>query len=419
MLEPSSTPSDGWFGGSGYPGRGISQLYAPILFGGALWTVLQEATSGPSRAYHVYRSADGGATWARQDAANAPAAALEPTPIASFCFDGAHSIIVIWSPASDLTFNISGPVQIQSFDMLAGTWSAPYGIAGAPVIYCISQCYVRPDGSLAVFTCDGLVGSVLQDFTAHVYSGGVWSFSLLVDTNQPAGNHTAACSSVMDSSGNIYLFLLSDDGLGTITIFLQIFESGNILGPSAIAGTYTSATGLPGVQPAIAGTNLIYGLVDPTGTYATASVSNSLTAPVFAEIASPGIDQLPPAGGNAFAPSFAADATGVYAAYVLNLGSGEQQIRYSFTPNLTDPSLGWTPGIVIYDDSVTEDVDRIGLLRAGGATYMLFTDGIGTGATEPTAFFSMTMPVSAATARGSIVNSADLHVVALPNPALC
>ncbi len=105
-----------------------------ISFGGALYQVLQFAGlpfPAGIGSVNVYKSVNGGLTWTIQDGANSPTRnATFPIEIAGSFYDGAHTLTVA-STLGSTTSSVASPIFLQDFNLLTGTWGAPYGTVGA------------------------------------------------------------------------------------------------------------------------------------------------------------------------------------------------------------------------------------------------------------------------------------------------
>jgi len=353
LMEPSSTALKGFVGGES-GATGLSPTYAPFIYNGALYQVLQGAGNvfsfTPTGGIFVYKSTDNGATWTALDALNGPSRA-DPDPTAGFFWDGNQTVIVAFNPTGGADLGITGPIHLQNFNLATGTWGPVYATAGAPAIYEVAQCFLRPDGSILVLAAPNISGGSVVNLSAYIFSGGVWSTSFAVDANMTAGftsNGTAAC--VMDpATGNIHVFGISQNGGHVSELWYQLVLANNTLGTFAVIQT-GSPTNLPGLsgfyQPAISGNNVIIGLVDSTDSYVTIVAGTPLSAPVFTALGAPGIDPGgPPVGFQLLGPPvLAVDATGIYAAYVIRQGDTNVQIRLVGNPNVATPLVGWGTG---------------------------------------------------------------------------
>jgi hypothetical protein len=94
--------------------------YGPVAYGGAIWAfTLTTSVLFESDEYNIgiYKSTNNGATWVRQDAANAPYIRL-----GNYFWDGVSSTVTIFG-----TGNGASACYLIDFDMDTGLFGAPYG----------------------------------------------------------------------------------------------------------------------------------------------------------------------------------------------------------------------------------------------------------------------------------------------------
>ena len=391
-MDPRSNTSLSWIGGEAGSG-GLSSFYTPILYNGALYQVLQSINASslyvPEGGIYVYQSLDSGASWSVLDSANGPSRnEVNSTQGGGFAFDGDHTIIVAWSAtAHPIDGGTPGPLNLINFDLVTGTWGAPYATVGAPDIFITSQCFVRPDGTILVLATNALTGGAITGLTAYVWSGSAWS-SFAVDVNLAAGvlssDNNAAC---MDSTGNIHLFMITRNPGPSSQLVYQLVESTDTLG--AFSTLQIGSPNLPGLsgywQPAISGDNVLIGLVDATASFISLAVGTPLSAPVFTMQTAPGIDPtLTPGFGRIGGTAIAVDSTGIYAAYLVQATDFIYQIRLCGSANLTTPLTGWTQAITAFDGANIPSgnacdptgLQFLGISRVNGNTLASLNSGV-------------------------------------------
>ena len=396
LMEPTSAPLKGFLGGEAGSG-GFSPQYAPFLFDGNLYQVLQAAgpvpaSFSPSGGIFVYQSVNQGASWASLDTANGPTR-TDLTPGAGFFYDSAQTIIVAWTPDAGPLVGHHGALNLKNFNLNAGTWGATYGTAGAPLVWTVAQAYQRPDGSILVLATPNFAAGAVNGCTAYVFAAGAWS-SFAVDTNLPGGFlSTGNISSCMDSTGRIHVVMLADNGV-TREWCYQLVNTNNTLGTSAVL--QVGAPNLPGaaaaVQPNISGNNFVFGIVSDNGLYPSIIVGTPLSAPVFTTLGSPGIDPNLPAGFlRLSAPAIAVDATGLYASYLIQQNNNVFLIRTAFNPNVNTPLMGWSQSIQAFDAATSATGDAtdwqfLGIRRDSGNLFGSANTTQG-GSGQPTQFW--------------------------------
>lgn len=398
LMEPASAQFAGYISqntGSG----GVGSFYAPIRYGTDLYQVLgADGTAGlytPTGGVYVYRSTDNGASWSVLDAANGPSRAHVFGNF-SAAFDGGHTITVAYAPTNDPVGGVTGEISLMDFSLVTETWGTAYATTGSGGVLTLQHSFYRPDGSFLVFASPNS-GVSITGCTAYVWAAGAWS-SFPCDTSVAgtASGNNAAC---MDSSGRIHLYMIGQHGSGpTISVlYYQAVETSNSLG--AFATIQTGTPSLPNLdapwQPVVSGNSVIIGL--STGTYVTACVGMPLSSPSFTTLGSPGIDPAAPLTGifRLGACAMAADATGIYAAYLAQSSSdGYYRIRLCGTTDLTG-AAGWSQAITAFDDHSIpgtnplqpSSIQFLGIERLEGSTIASCQGSIVSGSNQPTQFW--------------------------------
>ena len=355
-MDPRSNTSLSWIGGEAGSG-GLSSFYAPILYNGALYQVLQGINASglytPPGGIYVYQSTDSGATWTPLDPDNGPSRVeIILQQIGGFAFDGDHTIVVAYSPNADPIDSTPGDLNFQNFDLATGLWGTSYATSGAPQIYIVGQCFLRPDGTQLVLATNNIIGGAITGLTAYVWDGAAWS-SFAVDSNLAGGVLSSDSNgAVMDSFGNVHLFMITRNPGPSSQLVYQLVKHDNTLG--TFSTLQIGTPNLPGLsgyyQPAISGDNVLIGLVDDTASFIQLAVGTPLSAPVFTKQSSPGIDPTAPAGAFRIGgTAIAVDATGIYAAYIAQGGDLIDYIRLCGSADLTTPLTGWDQAITALD----------------------------------------------------------------------
>jgi hypothetical protein len=254
----------------------------PYSFGGALYIVLVPQ-AGPFL-IDVWKSTDGGTTWATVDHGQAPTfQSMEA------CYDGAHTISVA------ARANTSGQkVVVIQFDLNTQTWGAASVTApdaGGP-----QALIARSGGDLVmVFADEDHLVNGNATLWAVTFSGGGWGVPFEVDTNILALfvgtlNHGPFVTNVcVDSSNRVHVFGgIQELVLGNPVnhLYYQQITAGNALGsffefPGA--DTVIDVSGGQWGIPCIQGTNVIF----PIYTLAGGGANDQLSVYVGAGLGAP------------------------------------------------------------------------------------------------------------------------------------
>jgi hypothetical protein len=127
--------------------------YGPVLYGGTLWTWVFNSDSG---AFEVYNSADGGSTWAQQDASHSPIAWLPTAPYFNTA-TGVLTTLIVTQGASGVITNVA----LIDFNLSTGLFGTPYAVNTA-------DWYTTPSGAPS-----GLNASV-RYAQLFLLSSGTW-----------------------------------------------------------------------------------------------------------------------------------------------------------------------------------------------------------------------------------------------------
>jgi len=403
LVYLPSTTTEGLVGMECFAVGGSAQSFAPFLHGGNLFYCGQLVGNAVSPAkIYMLKSTDSGATWNILDLANSPSTSLQPAPIpppnGSALLDTTLQIVTVCYNDADLNVPANRPVKLRDFDLVTETWGLDYGTVGAPSVFNCNQLFRRADTSLVfIQTRRPFTNTVV----ATVFAAGVWSGPIALTSNLPAGqNNNGSSSACLDASDTIHIFMFTKDGSSLSFCTYQQLLSSNALGPFF---NFTNEFGNLGTgnlgqiqmgDPIISGSNLVWGVIDVTGTVPTVMVGTPLAAPVFTVLPSPGIDAGFPAGsGSVPQPTLGTNGLKIFAVYVFVAPGGVNSlVRMAQTSNVANPATGWTAE-EIYDDSV----GTVKFLRAGqypsvrviaGSNPLVMVQGPSAGGLgQPTAYF--------------------------------
>ena len=331
------------------PGGG-GQAQGIISFGGALYQVLQYvAPPFPAGSINVFKSVDKGLTWNILDSANSPAhsPAHGETQSGVF-FDGSHTITVA-STIGTVIGGAAAPILLQNFDLSIGIWGAIFG-PGSGNVYGVNQCFVRSDGSILVIGIDSIAGGAGSSITAYILTAGVWSSFVL--TSSYPGGWVSLCNSATaydPGTGTVHMFGSATVGFVHHQYYQQLLLTNSVAGFQDMTGVYGPGAPLSNGNPLIVGSKLVYGVPDPTDSYATVLVGSPLAAPVFTIAPSPGVNPAQPIPGypNSIQPVLATDGVSIWAVFLNS--TAETQVWLSVTTDIANPLTGWVGGLV-YDD---------------------------------------------------------------------
>lgn len=374
VIDPTSNPATlGWTTGLAGSG-GLAPFCAPILYNGKLYMALTE--QGPNNpqpsVVQIYQSSDKGNTWQVLDQAHSPAC-IQSSETAAIYFDGAHTIIVAFPPTSDKIAGTIGPINLQNFDLSAGTWGAVYGTVGAPNCYSVAQCFERPDGSILVLYSSTFSGGNLLGQRAAVYAAGAWS-TFAVDTNV-GGGYTAEgnqCAAVMDSTGRIHLFGTASNGSGIAhhEVYYQAINTDNSLGTFAVV---LNPAQVAYSQPVISGNSVLVSLTDNTSQLLNLAVGSPLSAPSFSVASVNSVDTGAPALIFENNAGLAVDATGVYLAYFGYVGAISTnftvRLLYNASASGFTSAANWTGVTAAVYPTFVVGTQGISISRQGGNTF--------------------------------------------------
>lgn len=341
-----------------------ANAFGPFLFGGDLYMALTPTNPSSSFIVQIFRSQDGGNSWQVLDGGNGP------NGNAMVVFDGDHSLICAFSTAA---IDTTGDINLQNFDLTAGTWGAVYGTSSPPTTQAIYDVYLRPDGSILVLHNPRAgSGSAVTGLECSIFVSPNWSTTFDAGTGittLPGYNMATVnvqwSSAILDTNGNLHVFFQTDGQSGPPNwdgrVFYQQIESTNALGTFFnFPGNDTFPTTVQNIfsaNPIIVDDQLIIGYngLNPNGDqYPSIIVGSPLSNPTFQYAGSPGIDPTAYELLNAnsdVAPYLAYDGLTVFAVWVAdNPGPDSNILRivYNCQPNVNILS-GW--GALQIDDT--------------------------------------------------------------------
>ena len=228
----------------------------------------------------VFKSADGGFTWAEADAADSPLSATgDPF------WDVPNKVLICGLVTS--TFPDSAqPIFLQNFNLQTETWGAPYATGGPNAVANVQWCFKRPDGSVVlIYDIGSSHPGGTTRLRAAVFATGSWSASIDVGVAilpfDASGNVlVGGTAATMDATGTIHIIF----GNNSATQFMyQAFQPDNSLGSSHhFAGISQSGNTLGNI--AISGNSLYVPYITNTRTNNTVQIGTPLTAPVWSVV---------------------------------------------------------------------------------------------------------------------------------------
>ena len=191
MTVPYPVDTTGGFGIPADLNAGnLGQCGRFFNIGSAIYWPLFQQTGPPYRVV-MFRSLDGGATWAPLDSANGPS----QTPFFAWSADwnGADTITALLVDGTDPS---SGAMSFQDFTVSTGKWGASYGSGGPVAQAQTTWPYVlfRPDGSKIVVYSVSHPG-IPYRISAAVFNES-WGAPFSVDANLPVGANYSECPRV-------------------------------------------------------------------------------------------------------------------------------------------------------------------------------------------------------------------------------
>lgn len=246
-------------------GNGTFNASAPVwAYGGALYNIAQHNTL-PNDAIGIYKSVDGGVTWAIQDTVN------EPPNSSTFAndFDPVTGIVYVFAgPRSDQG-NVA--TRLYTFNCATDTWTLVS--AGGPAGHYTS--YIGRNASGAIVVAYGPVTGV--NLTLASYIGGVWAnvqnLSLLTSLDIESWN-VFGC---VDSAGRFHVFY---HNTLTVLFYCATVTALGVFSNNAALPPFDSAGGSTVTAVVESGVNLLLAVSESN--FTTLIYGTPLAAPVFA-----------------------------------------------------------------------------------------------------------------------------------------
>lgn len=259
-------------------------------------------------ATRIWKSSNAGKTWTALDTVN------EPFLVSAFrcaVFDGVDTVTFAILP-DPLPFGTGGPVFLQNFDLVTGTWGLPFGLVGAPTPLELSGLYRRSTGELLLVSRYPDPGPLPTPcFGLQTFTAGVWSvlFDLAVNAEAlplfPVAVSVAPGNSgfpaVLDASDRLHVFFVVGDfvedpiGWNARTFYQQVLAN-NALGPFFdFPGQGVTPVDIQDWgNPVIAGNAIAWPVVrflaGPITQYQDVYQGLGLAAPVWTALGPPGVD---------------------------------------------------------------------------------------------------------------------------------
>ena len=212
-----------------------AQRNGPYEYGTDLYVLVPTGTS-PQKA-NMYRSTDGGLTWAIADSTNSPTLAVA-------AFSGFNGVVDVDQSGTLLTMLCSlsgagGAACIIAFDCSTNLWQAATTTAGPDVMTPPSltntnqvlRLASRSNGDLvALYRGGSVAGGVTTAYA--IYSGGVWGAPVTVAGG--AGVPRPLMGACVDSNGRVYIFYIVGP-VGSTVQFQTILQRSLPIGGSLSA----------------------------------------------------------------------------------------------------------------------------------------------------------------------------------------
>ena len=286
----------------------------PLLFveiSGVFWMAIQNNGSiGVTGLVAIFKSTDGGNTWSQIDGAHNLTGSVgwngSPVPAV---YDGAHTFTFAYVKTSD------GTINLQSFDLNAGTWGAVFGNENlSPLVPILATMFRQSTGNLVLFFQDesGDPGSIY----AQIWNGSSWGAATKISgtaeaiINPATQGFGAYATGVIDSSDVVHLtFFAQDSGppfqmagafYQEITASLGLQNAQTF--PGNTGATPDLSIDIPGPLPSmfIQGTSIYWAIVRNNSgagnpTYPSVYVGTPVINPVWTELGN--LDPSNPGGG--------------------------------------------------------------------------------------------------------------------------
>lgn len=190
-----------------------SSDFGPFSIGGAWYAVGQQTTG----AIDVYKSLDGGATWAVQDTFNAPET------------NGGESILRVGPLIKVLSITSGGDYVVTVFNAASDTWGAASagfvaGVSGLGGRRQVARLVEVASGDLFAFYLVRTNNAPVEiDVRYRVLSAGAWSAAVVLISGTPGPLYHFLHSAIVDTNDLIHVFFKANTN-GTFRGALQHFS---------------------------------------------------------------------------------------------------------------------------------------------------------------------------------------------------
>ena len=375
----------------------------PLLFvqiSSTFWTAVQNSVSTPA-VIQIFNSTDGGATWNEIDAGGEPNTSLgwNASPIPAV-FDGDHTFTFFYYN------NVSATLNLQQFDLNAGTWGAAFGTQDLSPMTPLPVCLQRQSTGnfIAVFQDVSTYPAALY---SQVWNGSSWSAAIDCSVNAEGIIDPATMAfqvvapSVIDPSDVLHLiFWAADAGppFDLEGVFYQEITASNALqnfqqfpdnagaSPDLNLQVPNVVTG-PAPGMLIVGNSIYWAITrigSPNGTYPSVYVGTPLINPVWTEAGN--LDPSAPASDGATCPALFYQLGQFYLVFLAAIGNGPARVVTSLD------GFNTSTASVLYDDTSGPKqllVDAPLLLFGTGTTVYLVTGSAPEEGPAVPAFFSI------------------------------
>ena len=352
-----------------------SATMGPWVYQGNLYQLLSYGSALTGGAVELLKSTDGGVTWVELDTANHP-----PYINGNGNFDGDHKVYVAFRTNDSV---LPAAINLATFDLSTGTWSAAYGTVGAPTTGAVAQIWQRPDNTLLVVhdprAGTGVTTGTGFDVAIYDLVAAAWVSTFDAGTEMTAlagwdSTQTRAATGqstgMIDSTGRVHLFW-NTSSIQTVPVvwgnrvFYQAIELNNALGsffdfpgqavPVAGQQALQAYTGPPMGQAQVVGSQLVLPVLAYVGGFPAELACVYLGAPVDNPVWS--LDTAKPIDPTASvdgvwaqqAPNLTSDGSSLYAIYSAQDATGFinfARLRLCQTFNLAAPADGWSASTV-------------------------------------------------------------------------
>jgi hypothetical protein len=248
-------------------------------YNGAKWAIGKADINGS--AIGVFKSVDGGVTWAIQDAANAPSPELSNQAWALRRVDGDNLIRVIWS-SDRLTWNL------REFDMNpGGGWGTDHDpltlVTPAAQNQAQDLSFTPTNGDVQFFYITGAVAA--EQVWVAVLSGGTWGAPVQVSSAPASSQPRHQCLALDPDGLTLHEFWYEENSNPNVFVYQQI-QAGGVLGPSYTfpSGVISSdGFGIPRIESGVLLAPADHVVTSDVEVWPSCWEGSPLSSPVFTE----------------------------------------------------------------------------------------------------------------------------------------